>query len=230
MRKEYKFKISVSGTIAQVDAAIVSLDTLALTGSEPQDRLLIQQAIDQHNLRASILYDHNLVWPFKRLMKEFRRYDKCGSIEKLSNFFYDFLYLGCDDIAHYNKNGYIEYYDGNFPRVKHEVIFASRVPGWHTDLQHVLTAMRQADEAQQPDTDDSFLDEIDPAQIRAKLAKSGIVDGQVVDPAALDNDPFIRMVERDVAHLAEMEQYSKKHSRKKKSSGYEQLSLFGRSA
>lgn len=145
MRKEYKFKISVFGTTAQVDAAIASLDALALTGSEPQDRLLIQQAIDQHNLRASILYDHNFVWPFERLMKEFRKYNKCGSIEKLSNFFYDFLYLGCDDIAHYDKNGYIDYYDGSFARVKQDVIFASRVPGWHTDLQNAISTMRRED-------------------------------------------------------------------------------------
>lgn len=142
MRKEYKFKISVFGTTAQINTAIAALDTLALTGSESQDRLLIQQAIDEHDLRAGILYAGNFVWPFERSMKEFRKYNKSGSIEKLSNFFYDFLHLGCDDIAHYDKGGYIGYYDGDFARVKRDVIFASRVPGWHTDLQKILSAMQ----------------------------------------------------------------------------------------
>ena len=41
-------------------------------------------------------------------------------------------------------------------------------------------------------------DNIDPIAIREALAERGIVDGQVVDPEKLDNDPFIRQVMRDV--------------------------------
>ena len=41
-------------------------------------------------------------------------------------------------------------------------------------------------------------DNIDPIAIREALAERGIVDGQVVDPERLDNDPFIRQVMRDV--------------------------------
>ncbi|WP_234973157.1 SNF2-related protein [Holdemania sp. Marseille-P2844] len=55
-----------------------------------------------------------------------------------------------------------------------------------------------ADEAyQQNNADRDFLDDVDPAAIRQKLAQRGIVDGQVVDEEALNSDPFIRQVMAD---------------------------------
>ena len=45
--------------------------------------------------------------------------------------------------------------------------------------------------------EDDFSD-INPAEIRENLAKRGIVNGEVVDPDALNNDPFIRQVMADV--------------------------------
>ena len=42
------------------------------------------------------------------------------------------------------------------------------------------------------------LDDVDPIAIREALAQRGIVDGHVVDPEKLDNDPFIQQVMRDV--------------------------------
>lgn len=44
--------------------------------------------------------------------------------------------------------------------------------------------------------DDTF-DDINPAEIRENLAQRGIVNGKVVDPEALNNDPFIRQVMAD---------------------------------
>ena len=49
-------------------------------------------------------------------------------------------------------------------------------------------------------------DNIDPIAIREALAERGIVNGQVVDPEKLDNDPFIRQVMRDVEAVAAEEQ------------------------
>ena len=49
--------------------------------------------------------------------------------------------------------------------------------------------------------EDDFSD-IDPAAVRAALAERGIVDGQVVDPAKLDADPFIQQVMADVEQIA----------------------------
>ena len=42
------------------------------------------------------------------------------------------------------------------------------------------------------------LDDVDPIAIREALAQRGIVDGHVVDPEKLDNDPFVQQVMRDV--------------------------------
>ena len=46
------------------------------------------------------------------------------------------------------------------------------------------------------DSEDTF-DDIDPEQIRQSLAQRGIVNGEVVDPDALESDPFIQRVVAD---------------------------------
>lgn len=43
---------------------------------------------------------------------------------------------------------------------------------------------------------------VDTQELRERLAASGIVNGQVVDPQALDNSPFIRQVMADVERIA----------------------------
>ena len=52
---------------------------------------------------------------------------------------------------------------------------------------------------------DNF-DDIDPVVIRERLAEAGIVNGEVVDPDALDNNPFIRQVMADVERIAQEDQ------------------------
>ncbi len=52
---------------------------------------------------------------------------------------------------------------------------------------------------------DSF-DDINTISIRERLEKAGIVNGVVVDPEALDNDPFIRQVTADAERIAQEEQ------------------------
>ena len=46
------------------------------------------------------------------------------------------------------------------------------------------------------------LDDVDPIAIRETLAQRGIVDGHVVDPEKLGNDPFIQQVMRDVEAIS----------------------------
>ena len=48
-------------------------------------------------------------------------------------------------------------------------------------------------------------DDVDPVAIRESLAQSGIVNGELVNPAALDQDPFIQRVMADVEQLAQAE-------------------------
>ena len=49
------------------------------------------------------------------------------------------------------------------------------------------------------------LDDIDGIAIRERLAERGIVNGEVVDPEALDRDPFIQRVMNDVEQIAAQE-------------------------
>ena len=46
------------------------------------------------------------------------------------------------------------------------------------------------------------LDDVDPIAIREALAQRGIVDGHVVDPEKLDNNPFVQQVMRDVEAIS----------------------------
>ncbi|MSC86271.1 DEAD/DEAH box helicase [Eubacterium sp. am_0171] len=50
------------------------------------------------------------------------------------------------------------------------------------------------------------LDDVDPIAIREALAQRGIVNGELVDPAALDRDPFIQQVTADAERIAQEEQ------------------------
>jgi N12 class adenine-specific DNA methylase/adenine-specific DNA methylase len=50
------------------------------------------------------------------------------------------------------------------------------------------------------------LDDVDPIAIREALAERGIVNGELVDPAALDRDPFIQQVTADAERIAHEEQ------------------------
>ena len=63
-------------------------------------------------------------------------------------------------------------------------------------------------EEQNPDTEEpeDILDEIDPAVVREKLARNGIVNGELVDPEALERNPFIQQVEEDVAAISAQEE------------------------
>ena len=47
------------------------------------------------------------------------------------------------------------------------------------------------------------LDDVGPAAIRERLAQAGIVNGELVDPDALDRDPFIQQVMQDVEAISQ---------------------------
>ena len=52
----------VSPTSAERSRAEAILSKLSLTRDEEKDRLTIQSAIDEHDIRANILYNGNRVW------------------------------------------------------------------------------------------------------------------------------------------------------------------------
>ncbi len=89
---------------------------------------------------------------------------------------------------HYNVvDGTARYVDGPYDTLEEA---AKEMRGYHPQ------AVEIDDSA--PDVEEDSFDDIDPQQVREELAKSGIVDGKLVDPEALNNTPFIRQVMTDV--------------------------------
>lgn len=115
--------------------------------AECEARLLVQQLIDEHHLKASILINGNSVWSKQRIMANLERIMKYETLynlqqEKppiLSQYFYQFLIMVCGSINHYDIHGWIHKY----PTVEHlkkffmENEFGKRVVEWipasHTD-------------------------------------------------------------------------------------------------
>jgi hypothetical protein len=139
--------------------------------SEAEARLLIQDAIDEHSLKASILFSGNGVWSRNRVMwsldmiiehgtlykKDKPYYHPIGSLLRmpvvgecwLSDYFYYFLHLCCGSIAHYSKRGWVTEYptveDLKRFFIKNE--FGKRVlddiPGWKTDAKRIVEMIEE---------------------------------------------------------------------------------------
>ena len=92
---------------------------------------------------------------------------------------------------HYNVvDGAARYVDGPYDTLEEAT---KEMRGYHPQAVEVVESALDVEE-------DPF-DDIDPQQVREELAKSGIVDGKVVDPEALNNSPFIRQVMEDVQNI-----------------------------
>ena len=75
---------------------------------------------------------------------------------------------------------------------------------WRDVQRRIITLLRNDRFFTEQELDN--FDDIDPVEIRERLAEAGIVNGEVVDPDALDNDPFIRQVMADAERIAQEEQ------------------------
>lgn len=144
MRKELEFKkkIVLFGTEKEIRDTEKVISNSELSGNESSDRLILQELIDSHNLKTDILYNGNTIVPYKKTLREFKKHNKNGTLDGLSNYFYKFLHITCGDIAHYNKNGYIDYYDNDFTVVKNEIINTARAPYWKSDFIKVLEEIK----------------------------------------------------------------------------------------
>ncbi|WP_147325874.1 hypothetical protein [Lacrimispora amygdalina] len=153
MRKEYARNkiIALYGNAKEIAEAEAVLDTLdGLEGefvghwlpNEGELRLKLQDAIDLHKMKASILVDGNTVYPYVEIIKQYERLKKSGKLEKMSNTFYQFLHLNFD-IAHYDKYGYIAYYNNNFATLQRKILDRATTPAWHTDVRRILDHIQE---------------------------------------------------------------------------------------
>lgn len=86
--------------------------------SEGKARLLVQELIDTHKLRATIMINGSSVWSKDRIIANLHSVIKHGILYNeqqdkppiLSKYFYHFLSLECGSIAHYDIHGWIHRY------------------------------------------------------------------------------------------------------------------------
>ena len=137
--------------------------------SESKARLVIQESIDTHNLKASILYNGNTVWSKNRIIRNLNRiiqhgvlYNKqkprfipIGSMLRmptigdtiLSKYFYNFLHLCCGSIAHYDIRGWVATYPtvddlkAFFKKNEYGKRVLDYIPRWKTDVIEIVKAI-----------------------------------------------------------------------------------------
>lgn len=138
--KKAREKIRFFGNAKERSQLEKLLSDCLFTGEEAKDRLLIQSKLDQNKVDVhKISYGGNTVYPSFKLVKEFQKMKQTGSIEKMTNGMYTFLHLNFD-IAHYDKRGYIEYYDWKFENLYQECLKKGNyfIPSWKTDVAHIM--------------------------------------------------------------------------------------------
>ena len=137
--------------------------------NEPLVRIVLQDLIDENDIRASILVNGNSVWSKKRILMNLRRIVELKRLYKdktphreliggilylpvdtdpvLSKYFYEFLHLQCGSIAHYNIHGWTAEYPTleDLKRFFKKNEFGQRVldhiPSWHTDAYRIVEAI-----------------------------------------------------------------------------------------
>lgn len=114
--------IEINGKNSTVQKEKNIIENLNLTGNENEDRLIIQQCIDENNLKSEILYNGNTVYPFKKIVKAYRKLQKSNSLKNLTNEMYDFFMNACGDIAHYDISGYKSYYNYSMRNLENSVL------------------------------------------------------------------------------------------------------------
>jgi len=114
--------IKLYGSNAVIQKEKTVIEYLNLTGNEYEDRLVIQQCIDDNKLKSNISYEGNTVYPFEKTVKEYRKLQKSGTLDKMSTYMYHFFMYACNDIAHYDIGGYRCYYNNSFRDLENELL------------------------------------------------------------------------------------------------------------
>lgn len=115
-------RITLWGSKAILEKEQSIIEKLSLTGNENNDRLILQKCIDENKLKSKISYDGNTVYPFEKIVKAYRKLQKSGSLENLTNEMYHFFIYACGDIAHYDLGGFKAYYNYSFLELENTLL------------------------------------------------------------------------------------------------------------
>jgi len=136
---------------------------------EPVARMVLQDLIDEKDIRAPILVNGNAVYSKKRILINLKRIVELKRLYKdktphrklvagvlylpvetdpvLSKYFYEFLHQECGSAAHYNIHGWIAEYPTleDLKKFFKKNEFGNRVlddiPSWHTDAIRIVEAI-----------------------------------------------------------------------------------------
>ena len=130
--------IKVYGNKATIEKAIKFLEQLNLNGNEDNDRLLIQECIDNNKLGARISYEGKTIYSFNKIVKMYKSLQKDGTLENLNNDMYDFLMNACEDIAHYDLSGYKIHYDNSWEKLEKELLLNPHLTSRYSDINKIF--------------------------------------------------------------------------------------------
>lgn len=139
--QKYNSRVTIYGNSKQVEDASKNIEELNLSGKEQSDRLIIQQCIDDNNIKASILYNGNIVYPYKKIVNDYRKLQKTNSLEKMTLDLYHFFMNACGDIAHYNFNGYKSYYNYSLRNLEDELL-SKNILVRNADVEKIFKALK----------------------------------------------------------------------------------------
>lgn len=167
-KREELGKITIIGSSQEVASAFSLLLTIPelLVKNECEARLLIQDLIDKHRIKATIMFDGNTVWSKDRIIRNLKQIIEAGTLYNgkkpayipigsmlrmhcvgeciLSDYFYSFLNLYCGSIAHYNKQGWVTEYPtledlrAFFQKNEYGKRVLHDIPGRFTDAKRIV--------------------------------------------------------------------------------------------
>jgi hypothetical protein len=150
MNKKLDNNITLYGSPKDIGSAESALKRVKLSGKEAIDRLIIQSLIDQHNLKASILYQGNTVWSKQKVLKDFKKLLKADNTqESLTDYLYNFLHLECGTIAHFHREGWANEYPDNeaikrlFVRNEYGQRVLDHQPVWASDRKIIIAEIEK---------------------------------------------------------------------------------------
>ncbi len=136
-------KIALFGNKSVTEFEQDIINNLSLTGNESKDRLIIQQCIDDNKLKSDILYDGNTVYPFEKIVKQYRKLQKDETLDNLNENMYHFFTNACGDIAHYDIGGFKAYYNNSFRSLEMKLLSKDTfISNWHTDLDKIFKELK----------------------------------------------------------------------------------------
>lgn len=135
-------RIKLYGSKAIIEKEKSIIENLKLVGIEDKDRIIIQKCIDENKLKSDILYEGNTVYPFEKIVREYRRLQRDYSLGKLTDNLYHFFMNACGDIAHYDKVGYRCYYNDSIVELENRFLKNAYTASRYSDVNRIFKELK----------------------------------------------------------------------------------------